>query len=106
MGPGGLQDATKLIVSELVTNAIHYAAGPIGLRLIQHQVLTCVVFDANVISPRLRRARTTDENGRGLFLVTQLSRGWGSRTVPGGKVIWAEQELASTPSHTRADGAV
>ncbi|MEU8975515.1 SpoIIE family protein phosphatase [Streptomyces monashensis] len=105
-GLEGLQDATKLIVSELVTNAIHHATGPIGLRLIQHQVLTCEVFDANVNSPRLRHARTTDENGRGLFLVTHLSRRWGSRTVPGGKVIWAEQELASAPSRTRAGGVV
>ncbi|MFJ9704514.1 epoxide hydrolase family protein [Streptomyces sp. NPDC101234] len=39
-------------------------------------------------------------------LVTRLSRRWGSRTVPGRKVIWAEQEPASAPSHTRAGGAV
>ncbi|SDN82726.1 ATP-binding protein, partial [Streptomyces wuyuanensis] len=38
---------------------------------------------------------TTDENGRGLFLVSQLSRRWGSRPIPGGKVVWAEQELIS-----------
>ncbi|SDN82624.1 ATP-binding protein, partial [Streptomyces wuyuanensis] len=38
---------------------------------------------------------TTDENGRGLFLVSQLSRRWGSRPIPGGKVVWAEESLAA-----------
>ncbi|QIY66195.1 MULTISPECIES: ATP-binding protein [unclassified Streptomyces] len=64
------------------------------LRLIQHQVLTCEVSDTELCSPRLRRARTIDENGRGLFLVAQLSRSWGSRSIPGGKVVWVEEAFA------------
>ncbi|MFD7438187.1 ATP-binding SpoIIE family protein phosphatase [Streptomyces sp. NPDC059861] len=40
--------------------------------------------------PRSRSAGTTDENGRGLLLVSQLSRRWGCRPIPGGKVVWAE----------------
>jgi PAS domain S-box-containing protein len=103
-GLEGLEDATKLIVSELVTNAVRHSTGPIGLRLIQHQVLTCEVFDTNAGSPQLRRARTIDENGRGLFLVGQLSRRWGARSVSGGKVVWAEEDLAPAPSHARAVG--
>ncbi|MFF3871295.1 SpoIIE family protein phosphatase [Streptomyces sp. NPDC001978] len=99
-----LQDATKLIVSELVTNAIRHGTGQIGLRLIRHQVLTCEVSDTDAFAPRPCRARTTDENGRGLFLVTKLSRRWGSRSISGGKVVWAEQDLpyASGPrsAHT------
>ncbi|MGD1217217.1 SpoIIE family protein phosphatase [Streptomyces krungchingensis] len=92
-GLEGLEESTKLIVSELVTNAVRHRTGPIGLRLIRHQVLTCEVFDTDVCSPRPRRAHTMDENGRGLFLVAQLARRWGSRPVSGGKVVWAEQEL-------------
>ncbi|GAA3830061.1 SpoIIE family protein phosphatase [Streptomyces chiangmaiensis] len=99
-GLESLEDPTKLIVSELVTNALRHSTGPIGLRLIQHQVLTCEVFDTNVSSPRLRHARTTDENGRGLFLIAQLSRRWGTRSVSDGKVVWAEADL--TPSRARA----
>ncbi|MFJ4983001.1 SpoIIE family protein phosphatase [Streptomyces sp. NPDC088732] len=94
-GLEGLEESTKLIVSELVTNAVRHSTGPIGLRLIHHHVLTCEVFDTDVCSPHLRRARTVDENGRGLFLVAQMSRRWGSRSVTGGKVVWAEAELAS-----------
>ena len=101
-GLDGLEDATKLIVSELVTNAVRHGSGLIGLRLIQHQVLTCEVFDTDVGSPQLRRARTTDENGRGLFLVGQLSRRWGARSVSGGKVVWAEEDLAPGMPKARA----
>ncbi|MEU8911163.1 SpoIIE family protein phosphatase [Streptomyces mirabilis] len=85
----------ELIVSELVTNAISYGGGPICLRLIQHQVLTCEVSDSNTSHPRPRQPHTIGENGRGLFLVAQLSRRWGSRSATDGKVVWAEQDLPS-----------
>jgi PAS domain S-box-containing protein len=94
-GLEGLQDPTQLIVSELVTNAVRRSTGPIGLRLVHHHVLTCEVFDTDANSPRLRHATSDDENGRGLFLVAQLSHRWGARPVAGGKVIWAEQDLAT-----------
>jgi hypothetical protein len=84
---------TELIVSELVTNAIRYGAPPLSLRLIHHASLSCEVADASNTSPRLRHARTTDEGGRGLFLVAQLSRRWGTRYTDTGKIIWAEQNL-------------
>ncbi|AVH60383.1 MULTISPECIES: SpoIIE family protein phosphatase [Streptomyces] len=84
---------TELVVSELVTNAVRYAGGPIGLRLIRENVLVCEVTDPSNTQPRLRRARWTDEGGRGLFLVAQLTNRWGSRYGPHGKTIWAEQSL-------------
>ncbi|MGW1800759.1 SpoIIE family protein phosphatase [Streptomyces sp. NPDC001984] len=95
-----LEDATKLIVSELVTNALRHGSGPIGLRLIRHQVLTCEVLDTSGCSPTLRHASRVDESGRGLFLVAQLSRRWGARSVPTGKIVWAEQDL-TTPREPR-----
>ncbi|WP_181860946.1 ATP-binding SpoIIE family protein phosphatase [Streptomyces diacarni] len=84
---------TELIVSELVTNAIRYAGGPVSLRLIRDHVLVCEVSDPSNTQPRLRRALTTDEGGRGLFLVAQLAHRWGSRYGDRGKTIWTEQEL-------------
>lgn len=84
---------TELVVSELVTNAIRYASAPIQLRLIQDGTLICEVSDASNTAPHLRRARTFDEGGRGLFLVAQLSRRWGTRHRTNGKTIWAEQAL-------------
>ncbi|GAA0352696.1 SpoIIE family protein phosphatase [Actinoallomurus spadix] len=84
---------TELIVSELVTNAIRYGAPPIKVRLLHGRCLTCEVWDGSSTSPRLRRAATTDEGGRGLFLVAQLSQRWGTRYTSQGKVIWADQVL-------------
>ncbi|TDQ43900.1 SpoIIE family protein phosphatase [Actinorugispora endophytica] len=92
----GLEDmvfTTELVVSELVTNAIRYASAPIQLRLIQDSALICEVSDASNTAPHLRRARTLDEGGRGLFLVAQLSQRWGTRHKMTGKTIWAEQAL-------------
>ncbi|MCB5167334.1 SpoIIE family protein phosphatase [Streptomyces bambusae] len=85
--------STELIVSELVTNAMRYAGGPVTLRLVRDRVLVCEVSDPSSTQPRLRRALDTDEGGRGLFLVAQLTTRWGSRHAADGKTIWTEQEL-------------
>ncbi|MFG2816070.1 SpoIIE family protein phosphatase [Streptomyces sp. NPDC048410] len=84
---------TELILSELVTNAIRYGRGPIGVRLLRGRALICEVSDGTTTSPHLRYAASTDEGGRGLFLVAQLSDRWGTRYTPTGKIIWAEQPL-------------
>ncbi|MEU6277025.1 SpoIIE family protein phosphatase [Streptomyces populi] len=84
---------TELILSELVTNAIRYGSGPIEVRMLLDRALICEVFDGSSTSPHLRYAATTDEGGRGLFLVARLTDRWGTRYTPGGKVIWAEQPL-------------
>ncbi|WP_078893968.1 SpoIIE family protein phosphatase [Streptomyces sp. CT34] len=83
---------TELVVSELVTNAIRHGSGPITLRLIrQDAALICEVSDTASTAPHLRHARTTDEGGRGLLIVAQLTRRWGTRYTANGKIIWAEQ---------------
>ncbi len=85
---------TELILSELVTNAIRYGSEPIQLRLLFNQDgLICEVADGSSTSPHMRRAGTTDEGGRGLFLVAQYARRWGVRYTARGKVIWSEQSL-------------
>ncbi|WP_329417943.1 SpoIIE family protein phosphatase [Streptomyces sp. NBC_01268] len=84
---------TELVLSELVTNAIRYAGGPVEVRLIRAGRLICEVSDPSATHPRMRRARLTDEGGRGLYLVAQLTTRWGSRYSRRGKTIWAEQEL-------------
>ncbi|MFJ7902136.1 SpoIIE family protein phosphatase [Streptomyces sp. NPDC096198] len=83
----------ELVVSELVTNAIRYGSPPVHLRLIRDTALICEVGDASSTAPHLRRARLSDEGGRGLLIVAQLSRRWGSRHHRSGKTIWAELPL-------------
>ncbi|MEV0178538.1 SpoIIE family protein phosphatase [Streptomyces sp. NPDC050625] len=80
----------ELVLSELITNAIRYGSEPIHVRLIRDRTVTCEVSDGSSTSPHLRYAATTDEGGRGLFLVSQMAERWGTRYTPQGKVIWAE----------------
>ncbi|MFF4047078.1 SpoIIE family protein phosphatase [Streptomyces chartreusis] len=84
---------TELILSELVTNALRHATGPIRVRLIRDLTLICEVSDGSSTAPHLRSAATTDEGGRGLFLVAQFADRWGTRYTADGKVIWTEQPL-------------
>lgn len=88
---------TELIASELVTNAYRYAGDPMTLRLIRERSLVCEVSDGSHTSPHLRRARTTDEGGRGLFLVAQMAERWGTRYSRDGKTVWTEQPLHGDP---------
>ncbi|WP_189966042.1 SpoIIE family protein phosphatase [Streptomyces avidinii] len=87
--------ATELLLSELVTNAVRYGTAPIRVRLIHDRNLICEVHDASSSAPRMRQSATTDEGGRGLFLVAQLAQAWGTRYTADGKVIWAECSLAA-----------
>ncbi|MGA5838516.1 SpoIIE family protein phosphatase [Streptomyces pseudogriseolus] len=86
---------TELLVSELVTNAIRHASGRVQLRLIRERTLVCEVLDGGASAPHLRHPRAMDEGGRGLLLVSQLAERWGTRFVPDGKIIWAEQPLTT-----------
>ncbi|WP_377270218.1 ATP-binding protein [Peterkaempfera sp. SMS 1(5)a] len=90
-----LGDFAQLLVSELVTNALLHAGAPKQLRLIRDQVLTVEVADIGHHPPRLRRAATDDEGGRGMRLVNELAHRWGSRVTRNGKVVWAELKLPS-----------
>ncbi|KUL37450.1 PAS sensor protein [Streptomyces sp. NRRL F-4489] len=92
-GLQALVDTTELLVSELVTNALRHGHGEIRLRLLLDRTLVCEVWDADLAQPRRRRARDTDEGGRGLQLVGLLSERWGSRRTPRGKTVWFELAL-------------
>ncbi|MFF8730461.1 SpoIIE family protein phosphatase [Streptomyces sp. NPDC015171] len=90
-GLSDLSFTAALVVSELVTNGIRYATGPVMLRLIKdRRCLLCEISDNAHTAPHLRRARRDDEGGRGLFLVAQMCQRWGTRYTASGKTIWAE----------------
>ncbi|MER7825544.1 SpoIIE family protein phosphatase [Streptomyces sp. NPDC096097] len=94
---------TELILSELITNAIRYGSAPVRVRLLRDRTLICEVSDGSSTSPHLRYAATTDEGGRGLFLVAQYADRWGTRYTDRGKVIWAELPLTGGPEPPVAD---
>jgi len=102
-----LVPTTELLVSELVGNVVRHAKGPIHLRMIRGNVVTCEVSDASLTTPRIRRAAAYDEGGRGLQLVAALSHRWGTRYTATGKSIWVEQPLPpadQTPAASRRPG--
>lgn len=74
-----LVDTVLLVVSELVTNAVRYGEGlPVGLK-IMHLAgeLRIAVTDGNHTPAKLQAAGVDDESGRGLLLVSAVSKEWG-----------------------------
>ncbi|WND33612.1 SpoIIE family protein phosphatase [Streptomyces sp. BB1-1-1] len=100
-GLDDLVDTTELVVSELVGNALRYGNAPGELRLLRHERLSVEVSDSGPDLPQIQHADVSDESGRGLQLINMLCRRWGSCRTPGGKVVWAEQDL---PVRTGAAG--
>ncbi|MFJ8804764.1 ATP-binding protein [Streptomyces sp. NPDC102490] len=91
-------DIAALLVSELVTNALRHATGPIGVRVVRDPagaagVLLVEVSDPLPDPPRERAARPDDEDGRGLQLVASAARRWGTRPGEAGKTVWFELAL-------------
>ncbi|WP_238499023.1 SpoIIE family protein phosphatase [Streptosporangium soli] len=92
-GQISILDATELMVSELVANAVNYGTGPIELRLLRGATLLCEVADRSPQRPTLLHPDLDDEAGRGLNLVNRLAYRWGSRPTPIGKIVWCEVRL-------------
>jgi anti-sigma regulatory factor (Ser/Thr protein kinase) len=92
---------TELLVSELVTNALHASRAlnlllpsPIHLWLKAGlQRVTVTVWDANPQPPVLNETVPADaENGRGLMLIDYFAEAWGwfEPARIGGKCVWCE----------------
>lgn len=89
-----LVDEAVLLVSELVTNALRYAHGPIGVRMVRGSSLLVEVSDSLADPPTERVPDVDDEGGRGIQLVAQSARRWGTRHGPVGKTVWFELALS------------
>lgn len=85
-----LADTAELLVSELVTNAVRYAPGPIHLTARGGHTLRCHIDDGSRLLPRLYNACPDDEFGRGIALVDQLASDWGVDLTDRGKSVWFE----------------
>ena len=82
-------ETARLVVSEVLTNAVRHGIGPIKLRLRRSgQDLTVEVTDRATVVPHPRRAEEDDESGRGLLLVEALTDHWGTRPTDDGKSVW------------------
>lgn len=91
-------DTAQLLVSELVTNAVQHAAGPIVLTVtIAASTLRFAVSDADPTTPRRREADMDEESGRGMILLQELSCRWGVRPTGTGKTVWFDLSARLTP---------
>ncbi|MFW6725121.1 SpoIIE family protein phosphatase [Streptomyces sp. MAR4 CNY-716] len=88
-----LMETTELLVSEVITNAIRYGSPPLTLRLLRLDNLRCEVSDWGRMLPHLQLADPGDEGGRGIHIVSLLSRSWGTDRTDRGKTIWWEQTI-------------
>ena len=83
-----------LVLSELVTNALRHGLGEIVTRgSIDGRELRVSGTDAGAELPRTMPLDPTRVGGLGLFVVGQISSGWGVSPFPGGKTVWATLTL-------------
>ena len=84
----------RLIVSELVTNALRHGAEgeQIDLAVTPKREFLCVQVtdDGPGIAPRPRALETDEEGGFGLFFVEQLTRRWGVTRENRRTRVWFE----------------
>jgi anti-sigma regulatory factor (Ser/Thr protein kinase) len=92
----------RLIMSELVTNAVVHGEGPITLRLtVEGELIRGEVVDEGGGFEREIRERGSDEvGGRGLLLVASLAHRWGVHE--GSSHIWFELDRTRPNSTTEA----
>jgi anti-sigma regulatory factor (Ser/Thr protein kinase) len=87
--------ATRLLISELVTNAIVHTGTWVGLELrLTGRRLRCAVSDESSRVQDPRRCETSDDAGHGLRLVEELAAEWGVETSAMGEAVWFEVDLA------------
>ncbi|WP_434600105.1 ATP-binding protein [Streptomyces sp. A5-4] len=90
-------DELLLCISELATNALCHASATADAHFLLclthlsgHQAVRIEVHDRSERLPVMKHRSRLDEQGRGLFLVEQLSERWGVEPRAGGKSVWTE----------------
>jgi anti-sigma regulatory factor (Ser/Thr protein kinase) len=89
--------AARIVVTELVNNAVIHGGGCLSLELIAHDSdITIAAADCSALVPRRREA--DGAGGRGLLLIEALSAQWGVHDHGGGKRVWARLPPYPQPS--------
>ncbi|MFF9819101.1 PAS domain S-box protein [Streptomyces sp. NPDC014006] len=93
-GFADMADDALLLLSEILTNAVQHAHGPLGVHVCRTDTgLTVEVSDHSPHLPQPRLAAQDEESGRGLLLVRTLADDWGVRPTDQGKTIWFSLKL-------------
>ncbi|MFC8342415.1 ATP-binding protein [Streptomyces sp. NPDC057280] len=92
-------DVTLLVVSELVTNAVKYAPGPLLVDLrIDGDLVEVSVWDADPVLPVARAADAGRVGQHGLEIVMAVAQGFTVQREPVGKRITARIALPDDPA--------
>jgi len=84
-------ETARLLVSELVANAVTHAETDVTLQLdFSDERLRVEVRDQADGQPQPRRPRRDELSGRGLMIVEALADRWGVEPTPPGKTVWFE----------------
>ncbi|RKS75459.1 anti-sigma regulatory factor (Ser/Thr protein kinase) [Motilibacter peucedani] len=83
-------DDARLLVTELVANAIRHGAPPITLQVEcdASAGMRVSVSDGCAVEPTPRETSPDDESGRGVHIVDLLSDSWGVQPTENGKAVW------------------
>ncbi|MEV5955218.1 ATP-binding protein [Streptomyces sp. NPDC051987] len=91
-------DLAQLVVSELVTNALKYAPGPVLLRLrVVDGAVEIEVWDTDPTLPLARAADAGRVGQHGLEIVLAVVQGFAARREPVGKCVTARLALFDDP---------
>ncbi|KPI22864.1 ATP-binding protein [Streptomyces sp. NPDC048253] len=95
--PARARDLTQLVVSELVTNALKYAPGPVLMELrINARAVDVVVWDSDPAAPAARAADPDRIGQHGLEIVKAVTEALFVEQQPVGKRITARIALTDT----------
>jgi anti-sigma regulatory factor (Ser/Thr protein kinase) len=88
---GEAVEPTLLVVTELLSNAIDHARGPVELAVeYPGEWVHVEVHDGAPDAPHRQPHDMLRTRGRGLQMVEALSVRWGWTPTPPGKVVWAD----------------
>jgi hypothetical protein len=98
--PANTVDVARLLVSELVTNAVLHARTKLSLTVDRGDTSVSIhVADSNPMLPVMRSHNTDAGTGRGLHVLDRMASRWGSHNVGGGKIVWFEIRTDGEDGH-------
>ncbi|MGW1712718.1 ATP-binding protein [Streptomyces sp. NPDC002156] len=94
----GLVDEAELVVTELATNVFKHVGAGSAATLVLELFTVGVrveIHDTSYEVPALTEAGCASECGRGLHLLVEMARDWGTVVTGSGKVVWCELLVAA-----------
>ena len=93
-----LRDDASLLLSEVFTNAVLHAVGPIAVEVEQRdRGYRIAVSDRSIEPPVEKGYRTDDATGRGLRLLDIVAADWSWERTAFGKVVWFDLPVPLQP---------